>query len=158
MRFSLPGVQMKFSVRRDRDGYVVPEDGTGGTHILKLPDAHNPQLPENEAAMMQFAAACGIEVPPFELVDMRRIAGLPQRFQRLTGNAYAIEHFDRTADGSVHMEDFAQVLSVYPENKYARRSFDTLMAVCNSYIGADALAEFVRRLVFTIAIANADAI
>jgi serine/threonine-protein kinase HipA len=32
-----------------------------------------------------------------------------------------------------------------------------LMAVCNSYIGGDALAEFIRRLVFTIAIANADA-
>ena len=67
-----------------------------------------------------------------------------------------MERFDRSQGGPIHIEDFAQIMRVHPEDKYERTSFDNLMRVCWAVMGEDALAEFVRRLVFTIAIGNAD--
>jgi len=155
LRFSLGGVQMKFSVQREGDGFVLPPDGTGGTHILKLPDADKPDLPENEAAMMRFAARCGIDVPDVQLIAAKSVAGLPDVFANFEGTAYVIERFDRSPRGAIHIEDFAQVLRSNPEQKYEHTSFDNLMRLC-SLIGEESLGEFVRRLVFTIAIANSD--
>jgi hypothetical protein len=66
-------------------------NGIGGTHILKLPDPGKPGLPENEAAIMAFAAQCGIPTPPMELVNLDRIEALPERFRSLEGQGYVIE-------------------------------------------------------------------
>lgn len=156
LRFSLAGVQMKFSVRKDGTRYVVPTDGIGGTHILKLPDPAKPDLPENEAAMMRFAAACGIETPPIELVPLDAVDGVPDPFGALRGNAYIIERFDRYEGRRIHIEDFAQIFRVYPDEKYERKSFDEMLGLCYRILGEAAAADFVRRLVFSIAVANAD--
>ena len=156
LRFSLGGVQMKFSVRRVGESFILPADGVGGTHILKLPEPGKPDLAENEAAMMRFAAQCGIEVPAVQLVSAKSVQGLPDDFSNFRGSAYVIERFDRSPHGPIHAEDFAQILETNPEDKYERTSFDNLMHLC-AIVGDDDLAEFVRRLVFTIAIANADA-
>lgn len=156
LRFSLAGVQMKFSVLRDGNRFIVPPDGLGGTHILKLPEPGKPQLPENEAAMMQFAQRCGIDVPDITIVSASAVNGLPEAFAGFEGNAYVIERYDRSASGAVHAEDFAQILRVYPQDKYERVSYDLLMKLCYDVMGEGGLREFVRRLVFTIAIANAD--
>jgi serine/threonine-protein kinase HipA len=157
LRFSLAGVQMKFSVKKEGDVFELSPDGAGGTHILKLPEAGKPELPENEAAMMRFAAECGIETPSLRLVRREAVRGLPERFADFDGYAYVIQRFDRASDGRrVHVEDFAQILSVHPDDKYERTSFDNLMRICWNVMGDAALAELVRRLVFSIAIANAD--
>lgn len=155
LRFSLGGVQMKFSVCRDGNDFVLPQDGKGGTYILKLPDAGKPDLPQNEAAMMEFAGRCGIAVPNVQLIEASSVRGLPTPFADFKGPAYVIERFDRSPAGRIHIEDFAQITRVNPEDKYERTSFDNVMRVC-SILGEHAVAEFVRRLVFTIAIANAD--
>ncbi|MCR4267823.1 type II toxin-antitoxin system HipA family toxin, partial [Nitratireductor sp. ZSWI3] len=74
----------------------------------------------------------------------------------LTGKAYAIQRFDRTPDGPVHIEDFAQVYGVYPENKYKSASSRNIATVLGAE-GSDAdIAEFTRRLVFNTLIGNAD--
>jgi serine/threonine-protein kinase HipA len=156
LRFSLGGVQMKFSVRADGARFVLPPDGVGGTHILKLPEVSKPHLPENEASMMRLAAACGIPVPATKLVTATEVTGLPDRFSSFGGSAYIIERFDRAQIGKVHVEDFAQILRVMPEDKYERNSYDNLMRLCSQVLDEDGLADFVRRLVFTIAISNAD--
>ncbi|WP_063796223.1 HipA N-terminal domain-containing protein [Chondromyces crocatus] len=55
-RFSLAGVQLKFSVIRSEDGhFTLPERGLGGTWIMKFGSARFPQLPENEFWTMQWA-------------------------------------------------------------------------------------------------------
>lgn len=156
MRFSLAGVQMKFSVKQTENGFAVPAAGESGTHILKLPERGKPELAENECSMMRFAARCGIEAPKTLLVTAQNVQGLPGPFAAFEGNAYVIERFDRAPEGRRHAEDFAQILGVHPEDKYERTTFDNLLTLCANVLGEDGLAEFVRRLVFSIAIANAD--
>ena len=80
----------------------------------------------------------------------------PRVLASLTGKAYAIARFDRTPDGPVHIEDFAQVFGVYPENKYNSASYRNIATVLGTE-GTDAdITEFIRRLVFNTLIGNAD--
>jgi len=158
LRFSLAGVQLKFSaVMQATGGLSIPAEGVGGSWIVKLPSMKFDGVPENEYAMMEMARAIGIDVPEVQLVPMNRIAGLPDDVARMEGNALAVKRFDRTADGMpVHIEDFAQVFGVYPETKYAKASYRNIAEVLWFETGAEGVAEFIRRLVFNALIGNAD--
>lgn len=158
LRFSLAGVQLKFSaVMESTGGLTIPAEGVGGSWIVKLPSMTFAGVPENEFAMMTLARMAGIDVPDVRLVDVASIAGMPEGMGRLQGSALAVKRFDRTGDGGrVHSEDFAQVFGVYPEKKYARASYRNLAEVIWAEIGAEGIAEFVRRLVFNVIIGNAD--
>jgi serine/threonine-protein kinase HipA len=158
LRFSLAGVQLKFSaVMEDAGGLTVPVDGMGGSWIVKLPSARYKAVPENEFAMMELARRVGISVPENKLVDIASIKGLPQEAHRLEGRALAVKRFDRLPGGQpVHMEDFAQVFGEFPNDKYKRHSYANIAAVLWAEIGEDAVLEFVRRLVFSVLIGNAD--
>jgi len=49
MRFSLAGVQLKFSaIENARKGLTIPVQGVGGDRIIKLPSRQFGALPENE--------------------------------------------------------------------------------------------------------------
>ena len=54
------------------------------------------------------------------------------------------------------MEDFAQVFGLFPDDKYGRRSYANIASVLWAEIGEEATYEFVRRLVFSVLIGNAD--
>ena len=72
-------------------------------------------------------------------------------------NAFAIRRFDRSPDGSpVHMEDFAQIFGVYPEEKYDKASYASLARVLVAETTHLNIAEFVRRVVFNTLIGNGD--
>lgn len=158
LRFSLAGVQLKLSaVMEATGGLTIPVEGVGGFWIVKLPSLRFEQVPENEFAMMTLARLIGIDVPPIKLVDVKEISGLPQDMERIRGTALAVKRFDRDTQGTaIHMEDFAQVFGVYPERKYARASYRNIAEVIWAEIGDDGIAEFVRRLVFSVLIGNAD--
>jgi serine/threonine-protein kinase HipA len=158
LRFSLAGVQLKFSAVRDATGgLTIPAEGVGGSWIVKLPSMTFDGVPENEYAMMELARAIGIDVPEVQLIPLNKIAGLPADVARMQGNALAVKRFDRTESGSiVHIEDFAQVFGLYPEKKYERASYRNIAEVLWAETGADGVAEFVRRLVFTVLTGNAD--
>src|SRR5271169_6148505 len=69
----------------------------------------------------------------------------------------SVPSVDRLPDGKpVHMEDFAQVFGEYPNNKYKFHSYANIANVLWAEIGEDAVTEFVRRLVFSVVIGNAD--
>lgn len=159
LRFSLAGVQLKFSALGDTKaskGLTIPAEGVGGSWIVKLPVARFSGVPENEFAMMTIARLIGIDVPEIDLIDLDAVKNLPKGLGDLTGKAYAIARFDRTPDGPVHIEDFAQVYGVYPEKKYESASSRNIATVLGAE-GSDAdVAEFVRRLVFSTLIGNAD--
>jgi serine/threonine-protein kinase HipA len=54
MRFSLAGVQLKFSAVQDvNGGLTIPATGQGGSWILKLPLSRFEAVPENEYSMMR---------------------------------------------------------------------------------------------------------
>jgi serine/threonine-protein kinase HipA len=158
LRFSLAGVQLKFSASGDpKRGLTIPAGGMGGHWIVKLPDQRFKGVSENEFSMMSFAKAVGIDVPTVGLIDPANVAGLPADVQNLTGNAYYVERFDRLPSGArVHTEDFAQSNGIYPEQKYARMSFDLLAEQVARLQGVPGMVELTRRLVFNAGIGNGD--
>jgi len=158
LRFSLAGVQLKFSaVMETSGGLTIPADGMGGSWIVKLPSARFVAVPENEFVMLELARRVGITVPENKLVDVAGIKGLPEQAHTVGGRALAVKRFDRLPDGTpVHMEDFAQVFGEFPSNKYKFHSYANIAAVLWAEIGEDAVIEFVRRLVFSVVIGNAD--
>jgi serine/threonine-protein kinase HipA len=158
LRFSLAGVQLKFSaVMEASGGLTVPAGGMGGSWIVKLPSARFAGVPENEFTMLELARRTGITVPDNRLVEMTEIKGLPEEARAPGAKALALQRFDRVPGGApIHMEDFAQVFGQYPNDKYHFRSYANIAAVLWAEIGEDAVLEFVRRLVFSVVIGNAD--
>src|ERR1700674_5087896 len=149
LRFSLAGVQLKFSaVKEATGGLTIPADGVGGSWIVKLPSTKFHNVPENEFAMMELASRVGISVPETALMPMDKISGLPSGINAIGKHAYVIKRFDRAANGErVHMEDFAQVFGVYPERKYDRASYRNIAEVIWTEMGEVGIVEFLRRLV-----------
>jgi serine/threonine-protein kinase HipA len=158
LRFSLAGVQLKFSALMESSGgLTIPADGMGGSWIVKLPSTRFPAVPENEHVMLALARAVGIAVPENRLADIQRIKGLPLDAGRFEGKALAVRRFDRGPDGQrIHMEDFAQVFGLFSRDKYDRRSYANIAAVLWAETGQEGTFEFVRRLVFSVLIGNAD--
>lgn len=157
-RFSLAGVQLKFSaIMETAGGLTIPAGGVGGSWIVKLPSNQFASVPENEYTMLALARAVGIEVPRTELIDVSEIHGLPADAGTMEGNALAVQRFDRgTAGEAIHMEDFAQVFGLYPQDKYHHRSYANIAAVLWAETGEAGTYEFFRRLVFSVLIGNGD--
>jgi serine/threonine-protein kinase HipA len=132
LRFSLAGVQLKFSAAiENRGGLTIPAKGIGGSWIVKLPSRTYEGIPENEYSMMTLARLIGINVPAIELVDVSAIGNLPEGIGALKGRALAIKRFDRLDDGSAaHMEDFAQIFGLYQKDKYSKARSMNMAAVC----------------------------
>jgi serine/threonine-protein kinase HipA len=157
LRFSLAGVQLKFSgVMAATGGLTIPAEGSGGSWIIKLPSQRFEGVPENEFAMLSLAKRVGIEVPDINLVPLAEIQGLPAGLGVLKGPALSVRRFDRAPDGPVHIEDFAQVFAVYPEAKYKRASARNIAEVIANESTLSDIAEFIRRLTFNTLIGNAD--
>ena len=158
LRFSLAGLQLKFSAVTDATGgLTIPASGVGGRWIVKLPSQEYRGVPENEFSMMSLARMVGINVPAVDLVDVGSIGNLPAGIDRLGDQALKIERFDRREDGStVHIEDFAQVYGVYPEDKYKKASCRNVAAVIATESDHSDVAEFIRRLTFNTLIGNGD--
>ena len=158
LRFSLAGVQLKFSaVMEATGGLTVPADGIGGSWIVKLPSARFPAVPQNEFVTMGLARRIGIPVPRTRLVPVHEIVGLPDDVAAVGDLAFAVERFDRGPGRSrIHMEDFAQVFGLYPERKYGRRSCAGIASVLSAEAGPEAVEDFVRRLAFSVLTGNAD--
>lgn len=158
MRFSLAGVQLKFSAVQDAaGGLTIPVNGAGGSWIVKLPSSRFEEVPENEFAMMELARQVGIDVPETRLIKIDRIQNLPEGIDRFGDTAFAIKRFDRSESGGlVHIEDFAQIFRVYPRDKYKKASMRNIAYVIGIEGQDSDIEEFVRRLVFNTLIGNAD--
>ena len=161
LRFSLAGVQMKFSaVMEAKGGLTIPAQGSGGDWIVKLPSAHFPGVPENEYSMMSIAASVGIETPEVRLVPMRDIQGVPKvaaDSSLADANALAIRRFDRDrgTSGSTPRTS-RKIFKQYPDKKYRRRSYANIGRVLAIYAGDRAVDQFARRLMYSALIGNAD--
>jgi HipA-like protein len=156
IRFSLAGVQPKFSMRWEGKGLVLPMSGQGGDWIVKLPDRRFPSVPANEYAMLSWAKLAGIDVPEIKLLEASELSGLPQGLIMPDELAFAIRRFDRTAEGRVHQEDFAQVREVSPERKYERATYSGLGRIIQLVCPQD-FTEYVRRLTAIVVMGNLDA-
>lgn len=158
LRFSLAGVQLKFSATGIAGKRLtIPVNGVGGHWIVKLPSPSHTSLPQNEYAMMRYAKEIGIDVPDFGLISTSSVEGLPEAFAKDPSEAYYIKRFDRTDDGGrIHIEDFNQVFGQFPRDKYDHKSYGTIAANIWRLLQEADTQEFVRRLVFSIGIGNMD--
>ena len=162
MRFSLAGVQLKFSaVQQANGGLTIPATGQGGSWIVKLPSSRFDAVPENEYSMMELARMLGMDVPETQLLPINQIANIPDGIGKFgdafkNAKAFVIKRFDRAGDQAVHIEDFAQVFGVYPQDKYKKASMRNIAQVIGIEGQDEDIAEFTRRLVFNTLICNAD--
>lgn len=157
-RFSLAGVSLKFSMLDSGDRLTLPAYGELGDTIVKLPDALYSEVPRNEYLMMSFGRSVGIDVPDVKLVHRDQLGDLPATVWPGDERwAYAVKRFDRDDNRErIHIEDFAQVRNFYPGDKYLG-NYETLAALIYRGRDMESLREFVRRLAFTILIADGDA-
>lgn len=168
-KFSLAGVQMKFSMKEKDGRYNLSKSGSLGDWIIKTPSTNHKEVPVNEFSAMTLASLAGVDIPEIKLVDMGQLDNLPQINLPDESLAFAIKRFDRQASLSsalssaqadrVHMEDFAQVLVKYPHEKYHSANYEQIGRVLYEFSG-DALTDvqqFARRLLVNILLANGDA-
>lgn len=157
LRFSLAGVQLKFSARSTSSGLVL---GFGGDRIVKLADQRFDEVPANEHAVMSWARASGLDVPPTELLPLADLLDLPDDLALRDDRAFAIQRFDRAPDGTrVHQEDLAQVLGLAAQegrrDKYEGTNLDTIVRVIAALAPQD-VDELISRVVFMVLSANND--
>ncbi len=160
LRFSLAGLQLKFSMLNRGHRLTLPARGEFGDWIVKLPYMERLRVPERELATMNWARASGIAVPPCKLVPVATLSGLPTQVPTSLADkhAFAIERFDRTTEGGrVHQEDFAQVFNLDPRQKYQQYNYESIASVILHSAGRAALDDFLRRFVFVVLSGNADA-
>jgi serine/threonine-protein kinase HipA len=161
LRFSLAGVQLKFSMVQVKSRLTVPARGQDGDWIVKIPD--RPLLPEVEAATMAWAAATGLDVPEHRLVQASEVTGLGHTGLEPEDTAFAIRRYDRTDGGRVHQEDMMQVLEALPCHKYAESgryagfSHDATGRLLLDLLGEEGALDYVRRVAFVVASGNTDA-
>lgn len=159
LKFSLAGVQLKFSAVLEAEaGLTIPVHGKGGDWIAKMPSTTYPKVPENEFIMLSFARRLGIEVPEIDLINAAEIRNMPPEVRTDLGNAMYIKRFDRADGQRIHIEDFAQIFGLYPTHvdKYKKASYANMLSGIWQSMGQGQTEEFIRRLVFSIAIGNGD--
>jgi serine/threonine-protein kinase HipA len=158
-RFSLAGVQMKFSMREKDGRYQIAESGALGDWIIKTPSTTHKHVPLNEFTAMRLAELAGITIPEIRLVKMDKLEQLPAINLPSEHYAFAIRRFDRHDGGRVHMEDFAQILVKYPQDKYRSANYQQIGKILYDYAedGLGDVQQFARRLLVNILLANGDA-
>jgi|TARA_R100000049_G_C1956334_1_gene112249 serine/threonine-protein kinase HipA len=158
-KFSLAGVQMKFSMKEGDGRYNLATGDELGDWIIKTPSTTHRHVPENEYTAMKLAELVGVEIPDVRLVDLDKLDNLPAINLPDEKQAFAIRRFDRDQGQRVHMEDFAQVLMKYPHEKYGSANYEQIARVLYQFSG-EALTDvqqFARRLLVNVLLANGDA-
>ena len=158
-KFSLAGVQMKFSMKEKDGRYNLTKNGELGDWIIKTPSTKHKYVPLNEYTAMSLSSLAGVDIPDIQLIELDKLDNLPQINLPDEKLAFAIKRFDREANTRIHMEDFAQVLVKYPHEKYNSASYEQIGKVIYDFSG-DGLADaqqFARRLLVNILLANGDA-
>ncbi len=159
VKFSLAGVQLKFSAEMEGERLSAPARSGKGRTILKVPSEKHRGLPEAEYTAMRLCEAVGLDTARCALVETARIDGVPPEFLSHGEYALAVERFDRPTDGGrIHIEDLAQVLGASVIQKYTKGNGETVLA-CIARFSADwrvDALEGMRRIIADVLIGNGD--
>ncbi|NLU16466.1 MAG: type II toxin-antitoxin system HipA family toxin [Serratia liquefaciens] len=158
-KFSLAGVQMKFSSLRKDGRFNITSQVGADSWIIKTPSTVHRHVPENEYTAMRLAQAIGVDIPDIELVELSKLDNLPDIRLADEPYAYAICRFDRSENGRVHTEDFAQIFELYAQDKYRGKNYEQIAAYLYD-LGSEPLVDvqqMARRLLTNILLANGDA-
>jgi len=152
-RISGTGAQDKLIARVDDGKIFLPLFGAPSTHIIKPPVAAYPDSVFNEFFCMRLAKAMDFSAPLCEILTLENIP------------YYCVTRFDRQiVDGKIsrlHQEDFCQLFSVDPEQKYENEGGPTIPAcfqlIKKMRLGTAGQLDFIRRIIFNVLIGNGDA-
>lgn len=156
-RFSLAGVQLKFSMLREQERLSLPARDSTGSWIVKFPSPAFPHLPENEISMLTWASRAGFDVPEAHLHAIGEVSEVVRDFAEPGSRVLAVRRYDRHAEGRIHQEDLAQAVGLPPRRKYEQLTYEALALLIRAFVDDEAVDELVRRLTFVIAIGNNDA-
>jgi serine/threonine-protein kinase HipA len=157
LRFSLAGVQLKFSVLREGEALTLPVQGQQGEWIVKLDSSRFPQVVENEYATLEWARAAGFPVPECHVEPASVLSPALRGYAGPEGRVFVIRRYDRAGFRRIHQEDFAQVTGLLPRLKYDQITYEQLARTVVGIVGPEAYDDFIRRLAFVIASGNTDA-
>lgn len=159
VKFSLAGVQLKFTANPETDKLTVPGRGETGRCIIKVGSERYRDLPEAEFGAMQLAKLIGINIAECRLVHRDQVQGIPEDLLAHGENVLVVDRFDRTSEGSrIHIEDAAQILGALGERKYTMATTETVIRMVARF-STDRrfdILEAIRRVVADILIGNGD--
>jgi serine/threonine-protein kinase HipA len=159
VKFSLAGIQLKFTANPDGDRLTVPGAAETGRCIIKVPSERFRDLPQAEYGAMELARMIGVDTAPCRLVSRDAIHGVPEQLLAHGEQVLVVDRFDRTPDGRrIHMEDAAQILGATADRKYTMATSETVVNMVRRFSTdnrADIL-EAVRRLVADVLVGNGD--
>ncbi|OWY28518.1 type II toxin-antitoxin system HipA family toxin [Herbaspirillum robiniae] len=161
---SLAGVQDKLALSTSKEGqqYCLPSKGRVSDVVAKLPSPGDDTQIMNEYACMRLAALAGVDVARATPRPMDQMADHPDLVERYGAKTrfLAVERFDRSPAGAVHMEDACQLLGLMPGKKYAgREKFVKLFSILNRFSirGIEDVHQLFTRQVVNTLIGNSDA-
>ncbi len=160
---SLSGMQDKLALSTAHKGkrFNLPVKGRLSDVIAKLPARHDDAQIFNEYAAMQLARMAGVNIAPCSTRPLTDI-DMPDLVQALGEDKYflAVDRFDRTPDGAVHVEDACQLQTLMPVRKYAdTRHFVALLKILDrlSVRGVEDIRQFFIRQTVNTLLGNSDA-
>lgn len=156
MRFSLAGVQLKFSMIRQGERFHFPGADARGDWIAKIALADYSDLCRNEYITMTWARLCGFVVPECELRVLADLVNVPHD-AAASSPVFVIRRYDRDGDRRIHQEDFQQIVGRRPDKKYDDVTYEQLVLLAMKIVGDNVFEEMIRRLVFVVASGNDDA-
>lgn len=153
VRISCSGAQDKFVACIIDNRVALPLHGTPSTHIIKPNIEGLSDSVFNELFCMKLAKACGLNAPDCFIQKIK------DKF------FYVVGRYDReNANGQwtrIHQEDFCQILTVLPENKYESGGGPNLAACFHLLNDINVLAPskiaFLDLVIFNYLIGNGDA-
>jgi serine/threonine-protein kinase HipA len=159
LRFSLAGVQLKFSMLRSGDRFYFPGQDQRGDWIIKVPSNEYAGLCENEFVTMEWARRVGFDVPACELRRLGDLVDVPYPGDP-EAPVFAIRRYDRDGTRRIHQEDMMQVLGFpnWPSTrKYNDATYEQITLLLSRIVGVSAFDEMLRRILFVVASGNNDA-
>lgn len=156
LRFSLAGVQLKFSVIADGEKISLPLRSGEGNFILKVAGREFDGLAANESAMMAWARLAGFDVAPAKVIPTPLLRMAERLLAGTQDESLLVARFDRSPKGRVHQEDLAQVVGRLPHRKYVG-SYAWFAPVVRGILGIEGAEEYLRRLTLMVAQGNSDA-
>lgn len=159
VKFSLAGVQLKFTANLEGERLTLPASGDTGRAIIKVASDRFPGLPQAEHGAMALARMIGVDAAPCRLVPRDAVAGVPEELLAHGEEVLAVDRFDRGPRGErIHVEDAGQVIGAVGERKYTMANTETVINMISRFSTdrrADIL-EAVRRVVADVLLGNGD--
>ncbi|WP_244972930.1 type II toxin-antitoxin system HipA family toxin [Francisella philomiragia] len=159
-KFSLAGVQMKYSMIERSGRFTLSNESSLGNWIVKTPSSLYQDVPANEYTCMRLAEFVGVDIPEIKLIETDKIEILDNIKLSAEKYAFAIKRFDRRDESSrVHIEDFAQILYLPPHKKYGYANYTNIGKLLYNFSSKplEDIQQYMKRLLVNVLLGNGDA-